>query len=167
MARLPSIRRGAGEPDKPRPAPRPAPPSGVVRRRRRALLRVREAKLRDLGGLMLEMYRRDRFREDLLAERCEELQAIDASLDELEAMLDARRRAPGGRCDCGAPLPWGSHFCPNCGRPAGETVLACEACGHPIPADGRFCAACGTPAADGDADEAPEPAAVADDAREE
>ena len=69
---------------------------------------------------MLEMYRRDRFREDLLAERCNELLGLDARLHELDEMLAAaRRRIPAGRCECGAPLPWGSHFCPNCGRPGG------------------------------------------------
>jgi hypothetical protein len=41
-------------------------------------------------------------------------------------------------------VPWGSHFCANCGRPVGaETVVACEQCGHPLPADARFCASCG------------------------
>ncbi len=110
--------------------------------------RTREEKLRDLGGLILEMYRRDRFREDLLVERCNELLGIDARLRELDEMLAAaRRRFPAGRCDCGAPLPWGSRFCPNCGRPAGDSpVLSCAECGHPLPADARFCASCGAPA---------------------
>jgi predicted amidophosphoribosyltransferase len=64
-------------------------------------------------------------------------------------MLDAvavARRAPT-TCDCGAPVPWGSHFCANCGRPVGsEAVVACEGCGHPLPADASFCASCGRPA---------------------
>ena len=69
---------------------------------------------------MLEMYRRDRFREDLLAERCNELLGLDARMHELDEMLAAaRRRISAGRCECGAPLPWGSHFCPNCGAAAG------------------------------------------------
>jgi hypothetical protein len=129
---------------------RALPPPGVIRRERRALLRDRDEKLRDLGGLMLEMYRRDRFREDLLSDRCTELLGLDAKLHELDEMLAAaRRRVPAGRCECGAPLPWGSHFCPHCGRPAGEqAMLACEECGHPLPADARFCASCGA-AADG------------------
>ena len=118
------------------PAPRRAlPPPGVIRRERRIVQRQREDKLRDLGGLMLEMYRRDTFREDLLADRCNELLGLDARLRELDEMLAAaRRRIPAGRCECGAPLPWGSHFCPNCGRPAGErAVVACAECGHPLP----------------------------------
>jgi hypothetical protein len=130
------------------PAPpgsrRALPPPGVLRRERRALLRLREEKLRDVGGLLLEMYRRDRFREDLLAERCNDLLALDARVHEIEAMLGAaRRRVPAGRCACGAPLPWQSHFCPNCGRPAGTPVVACSACGGPLAADALFCGRCG------------------------
>jgi hypothetical protein len=34
------------------------PQAGVLRRERRALLRAREDVLRDLGGLLVEMYRR-------------------------------------------------------------------------------------------------------------
>src|SRR5207237_7999373 len=49
-----------------------------------------------------------------------------------------------GRCECGAPIPWGSHFCPNCGRPAGDRpVIACVECGHPLPGDAVYCANCG------------------------
>jgi hypothetical protein len=142
----------------------------VIRRERRLLQRVREEKLRDLGGLMLEMYRRDTFREDLLADRCNELLGLDARLHELDEMLSAaRHRTQAGRCVCGAPLPWGSHFCPNCGRPAGsQPVLACPECEHPLPADARFCANCGAVAAgEGDAEpeaeEEPAAAAAADD----
>ena len=95
---------------------------------------------------MLEMYRRDVFREDLLAERCNELLSLDARLRELDQMLAAKRGIPTGQCDCGAPLPWGSHFCPNCGRPAGDPpVISCVECGHPLPGDARFCASCGAP----------------------
>jgi rRNA maturation endonuclease Nob1 len=100
---------------------------------------------------MLEMYRRDVFREDLLAQRCNELLGLDARLRELDEMLAAaRNRLPLGRCDCGAPLPWGSHFCPNCGRPAGErAVITCVECGHALPGDARFCASCGAPSENG------------------
>ncbi len=117
----------------------------MIRRERSALQRIREERLRDLGGLLLEMYRRDRFREDLLAERCNELLGLDARIQELGGMLSAaRRRIPAGRCECGAPLPWGSHFCPNCGRPAGDRpVIACVECGHPLPGDAVYCANCG------------------------
>lgn len=85
-------------------------------------MRLREQKLRDLGGLSLEMYRRDRFREDLLLERCAELIGLEARIHELDVLLGTAHRAPGvpktARCECGAPLLWGSRFCATCGRPA-------------------------------------------------
>ena len=117
MALLDRFRRSAHS-----PAPRRAlPPPGVIRRERRAVQRVREERLRDLGGLMLEMYRRDRFREDLVLERCAELIGLEARIHELEGLLgNAKPLAgvpPSARCECGAPLLWGSRFCANCGRP--------------------------------------------------
>src|SRR5947207_1433349 len=99
-----------------------------------------------LGGLTLEMYRRSTFRDELLIERCREIVALEERLNELDSMLSAvasAKRAPRA-CECGAPVPWGSHFCGNCGRPVGgEAVVACEHCGHPLPADAKFCAGCG------------------------
>ena len=58
----------------------PAPAASDLRRERRALLLLREDRLRDLGGLTLEMYRRDQFNEVLVVERCAELIAIEAVL---------------------------------------------------------------------------------------
>lgn len=131
MARLPRLQRLLRRPDEttPRPRRRPAPPASELRRERRALLRLREQKLRDLGGLSLEMYRRDRFREDLLLERCAELIGLEARIHELEVLLGSARPAPGAprsvRCGCGAPLLWGSRFCASCGR-----AIAPEAAGE-------------------------------------
>jgi Double zinc ribbon len=123
---------------------------GALRRERRALARTREERIRDLGGLMLEMYRRDRFREDLLQERCLEVIALEERLSEVDGLLEAvaelRRPRTAPRCACGAPMQWGSHFCGNCGRPTGATpVVSCSGCGAPVPADARFCAGCGQP----------------------
>jgi hypothetical protein len=107
-------------------APR-RPQAGVLRRERRALLKAREDALRDLGGLLVEMYRRGGFRDDLLSERAATVIGIDARLAEIEELLHVQRRVP--RCECGAPLLRGSRFCPNCGRPVGaetsveETVI--------------------------------------------
>jgi hypothetical protein len=113
-------------------------------------LRERDDRIRDLGGIVLEMIRRDEFREDLVYEQAAELIALEDRLHELEALLAAtttvRRSPPPARCACGAPVLWGSHFCGNCGRPVGETIVACSACGHALPADARFCASCGTAA---------------------
>jgi double zinc ribbon protein len=139
----------------------PAP--GTLRRERRALVRAREERIRDLGGLMLEMYRRDRFRQDLLVEQCLEVVSIEDRLREIDQLLEAstaaRKQGLGVRCECGAPILWGSHFCANCGRPVGEEpVVSCPSCGNALAADARFCPNCGTAAptdvqASGDADE--------------
>ena len=109
-------------------------------------MKAREERIRHLGGLTLEMYRRSSFRDQLLIEQCREIVALEDRLHELDSMLEAvatAKRAPS-TCECGAPVPWGSHFCANCGRPVGaEAVVACQSCGHPLPADASFCANCG------------------------
>ncbi|HUY72795.1 MAG TPA: hypothetical protein VMV08_11170 [Gaiellaceae bacterium] len=87
---------------------------GLLRRERRALLSTREEKLRDLGGLTVEMYRRSSWRDDLLHERCAEVIGIDARLAEIDELLHGSEGTD--RCRCGAPVLRGSHFCPNCGR---------------------------------------------------
>ena len=98
---------------------------------------------------MLEMYRRDQFRQDLLLQRCDELIALDERLQELDSLLAAavssRRAAPAARCACGAPIVGGSHFCANCGRPVGAApaVVTCTGCAAPLPAEAQFCVACG------------------------
>jgi uncharacterized protein YjiS (DUF1127 family) len=119
--------RRAPEPEEETPAPpvpravrRALPPPGELRRERRSLLQVRERKLRDLGGLMVEMYRRDQFRQDLLVDRCVELARIDerlAELDTLLAVVASRGRVrDAAHCECGAPIFWGAKFCGQCGR---------------------------------------------------
>ena len=82
-------------------------------------MQAREQRLRDLGGVVLEMYRQDDFRESLLSELCAELSALEERLREVEVLLGAYRPA-AARCTCGAPLFWGARFCANCGRPLVE-----------------------------------------------
>jgi len=147
--------RASGE--APAPLVRRAPSPGALRRERRAILKAREERIRDLGGLTVEMYRRSTFRDELLIEGCREIAALEQRINDLDAMLAsvASARRATTACQCGAPVPWGSHFCANCGRPVGsQPVIACENCGHPLPADAKFCAGCGREA--GPADEGPE-----------
>ena len=125
------------------------------------ILKAREELLRDLGGLAMEMYRREQFREDLLMEHARDVANLETRLHELDSMLAAAaagRRATASRCACGAPIIWGSHFCANCGRPVGEAaVVSCVQCGHPLPADAEFCPSCGKAAEIGTRTEEPEP----------
>src|SRR5437879_7337096 len=88
------------------------PHAGLLRRERRALLKAREEALTELGGLLVEMYRRGAFRDDLLSERAAAIVGIDGRLAEIETLLHAGRHIP--RCECGAPILRGSRFCPNC-----------------------------------------------------
>ena len=138
MARLPFRSRG-GSRAEPAAAPptavrRVLPPPSQLRRERRALLRVREERIRDLGGLVLEMYRRDQFREDLLLERCVDLAALEERIQELDALMlaaSSRRRPPVARCECGAPIAWGARFCASCGRPVGGTAPSANGAPEP------------------------------------
>jgi len=70
---------------------------------------------------MLEMFRRDQFRRELLLERCAELVSLEervAGLDTLIAAAVSRGRVqPAVRCECGMPIFWGARFCGQCGRP--------------------------------------------------
>jgi uncharacterized protein YjiS (DUF1127 family) len=107
----------------PRALRRALPPPAHLRRERRALLQVRERRLRDLGGLLVEMYRRDQFRQDLLVDRCDELAKLEERLAELDTLLTAAasrgRVRDAARCECGAPIFWGAKFCGQCGREVG------------------------------------------------
>src|SRR5688572_31087516 len=89
-----------------------------LKRERKALLQVREERLRDLGGLALEMYKRDRFNAGLVVERCAELVAIEARVHEIDALLDGSAKLLRGTttCACGAPFLLGARFCATCGR---------------------------------------------------
>jgi hypothetical protein len=116
LRRRPAEEAEQPPPSLPRPPRRALPPPGELRRERRTLLRAREERVRDLGGLVLEMYRQDAFREHLLYEQCAEVAALEERLLELELLLEARR-PPAARCGgCGAPVLWGSRYCPQCGR---------------------------------------------------
>jgi|SRR5438094_6102585 len=99
--------------DKLPPAPRPVS-AGALRRERRSLRKLRDVRLRDLGGLMLELYRRGAFREDLVAEQCAQLIGIDDRLATIDAALS--RSGVDRRCACGAAILRGSRFCSACGR---------------------------------------------------
>lgn len=114
------------------PGPRyVAPPARELKRERKALLAVREERLRDLGGLALEMYKRDRFVASLVVERCAELVAIEARVQEIDALLDGTSGLKGGAvCVCGAPLLLAARFCATCGREVGGAEPASSARGR-------------------------------------
>lgn len=116
-------REATRKPAKPTAPAYVVPPVRELKRERKALLLVREERLRDLGGLTLEMYKRDRFNAGLVVERCAELVAVEARVQEIDALLDGtvslRPGGGGAVCACGAPLLLGARYCATCGRPVG------------------------------------------------
>ena len=95
------------------------PPPSRLRRERRALLRYREQRIHDLGGLVLEMYRQDQFRQDVVHEQASELVALEERVREIDRLLAARSSRGGRtvRCgNCGSMLFPGTRFCPSCGQ---------------------------------------------------
>ena len=132
-------------PAPPPAAPRPLPPE----RERRDLIRIREVELRDVGGLAVEMARRNDWRYSLLRSRTADVLTLEERIHELDAMIAAsemaQRGVPVAECRCGAPIVQGAHFCAHCGRPAPETtpVVVCCHCGNPLPAEANFCSVCG------------------------
>jgi hypothetical protein len=113
------------------------PPARELKRERKALLEVREERLRDLGGLALEMYKRDRFNAGLVVERCAELVAIEARVQEIDSLLDGsariRRGGGGALCICGAPILLGARYCASCGRTLGAASVGARASGSDTP----------------------------------
>ena len=96
------------------------PPPSRLRRERRALLGFRERRIHDLGGLVLEMYRQDQFRQDVVHEQAAEIVSLEERMREVDRLLAARtgRGDNGIRCSrCGTPLYAGARFCPSCGQP--------------------------------------------------
>ena len=70
---------------------------------------------------MLEMYRQDRFRQDLVYEQAAQIVAIEDRLfqvDQLLALAASRgRAAPAQQCpQCGSPVFPGARFCATCGH---------------------------------------------------
>ena len=112
MARL--RRRSTEEAASPKPPPVRRSHPGLLRRERRELLLYREHRITDLGGLAVELYRRDAWRDDLIYERCAEIVGIDARIAEIDALL--RGDDTSITCSCGAALFASAHFCPNCGK---------------------------------------------------
>ncbi|MEZ5099177.1 MAG: zinc ribbon domain-containing protein [Thermoleophilia bacterium] len=125
----------------------------ALRRDRRAHMRDRERRIRDLGGLVLEMVRRGRLSTGLLERRASEVLGVEREIHAIDAVLRTAVDATPGptiasipltSCRCGAELAPGANFCANCGRPVEVAPpRTCAACGRTSPASARFCGGCG------------------------
>ena len=103
---------------------------GRMRRRLRYLRKLRELQVRDLGGLVFDLRRFERKRDDLVTKKIDQIRACDDELHALERALDERRdlrdvREPGvgGTCPrCFAIYGSADKFCANCGAAFGGAV---------------------------------------------
>ncbi|MBB4662490.1 hypothetical protein [Conexibacter arvalis] len=100
---------------------------GRMRRRLRYLRRLRELQVRDLGGLAFDLRRFERKRDDLIAQKIDQIRACDDELRALESALDERRdirdvRMPGvgGTCPrCFSLYGSNDRYCAHCGAALG------------------------------------------------
>jgi hypothetical protein len=96
---------------------------GRLRRQVRFLRKQRELQMRDLGGLIFDMYRFGSKRQDLVREKLRLMFEADRELRAFEAMLGGRRgrlevREPGvgGSCPrCLTLYSTDAHYCWRCG----------------------------------------------------
>jgi hypothetical protein len=102
----------------------------AMRRRARKVSREREALVRELGTLVVEMERLGRRNDELLAAKSRAIVALDDELNGLREALGERRTlaqvvATGiaGSCSaCGSLLGTEDRFCSHCGTPAGAVT---------------------------------------------
>lgn len=116
-------------PTVPQGEPKPgARERATMRRRARRLRRLREAQLRDLGLLVVELERRGRSNPELVKRKAaalraldDELRAIAAALADDESIDQVVAAGVAGSCSsCGALLSNDDRFCAHCGTPRGK-----------------------------------------------
>lgn len=121
------------EPPSPDAAVRPgARERAAMRRRARKVARTRDAIVRELGTLLVEMERLGRRNDELLVRKAREAAALEEELQGLRRALDDRLTldrvvATGisGACHaCGSLLGTEDRFCSHCGTPAAEDADA-------------------------------------------
>ena len=96
---------------------------GRLRRRIRFLRKQRELQLRDLGGLIFDMYRFGSTRQDLVRDKLAPMFEADRELRAFEAMvggrqptLEVREPGVGGSCPrCLTLYSTDAHYCWRCG----------------------------------------------------
>jgi hypothetical protein len=85
--------------------------------------KLRELQLRDLGGLVFDLYRFGEKREPLVRDKLDRIVATDKEERALEELLGERRRPRDVR------QPGVGGTCPSCGAFHGSDARYCAACG--------------------------------------
>lgn len=110
----------------------------------------------DLGRNVYVAYGSDSLDEQFVAEKCDEIRAIELAImekaEELQALTEGDKPENSvveesvARCECGTELQPGAKFCLDCGKPVSVVPVAavdkCE-CGADIQPGTKFCMNCG------------------------
>jgi hypothetical protein len=114
----------------------------AMRRRARKAGHMREALVRDLGALVVEMDRLGRRNDELLARKAREIEALDRELRGIANALGQRQPVTSlvaagiaGSCAaCGTLLGTSDRFCSHCGKPAADDGTSAGGPAGPPPA---------------------------------
>jgi len=98
---------------------------GKLRRRLRFVRRARELALRDLGGLVFDLHRFGRERNDLVEQKLTALSTLDSEMRALQALLDDHPAVT-------VLHEPGVATCPRCGALHASDAAYCSACGLPV-----------------------------------
>lgn len=98
---------------------------GKLRRRLRFVHRARELALRDLGGLVFDLHRFGRERNDLVDQKLAALATLDSEMRALATLLDDHP-------DVTVLHEPGIASCPRCGALHASDAAYCSACGLPV-----------------------------------
>jgi hypothetical protein len=98
---------------------------GKLRRRLRFVRRARELALRDLGGLVFDLHRFGRERNDLVEQKLSALSTLDSEMRALETLLEDQPEITV----LNEP---GLASCPRCGALHASDAAYCSACGLPV-----------------------------------
>jgi hypothetical protein len=98
---------------------------GKLRRRLRFVRRARELALRDLGGLVFDLHRFGRERNDLVEQKLGALATLDSEMRALQALLDDHPEVT-------VLHEPGVASCPRCGALHASDAAYCSACGLPV-----------------------------------
>jgi hypothetical protein len=100
---------------------RPKKSKSRLRRNLREMRELRDAQLRDLGGLVVDLYRFGQQRDALVRDKLEALIATDREMRELARRLDPEHRLESPR--------QGIETCPGCGSLFSANSRYCRQCG--------------------------------------
>jgi hypothetical protein len=128
-----TVEQAPTTPPRPVQSADPAPPPraatiAALRQERETLVGQLEEAQYDIGGLAMEMVRRDQFNAALIERGAADAIRCERRIAEIDETIVALRDTGGDRSVIGA-LP----------------MHACERCHSPLAPDANFCAFCGTP----------------------